>query len=1247
MKRSGVVAWCPLQEHAPLLACGTAAGSISDFGASTAQLEVMSCTSSDAQDKTMPVLGSLEVQERFHCTAWGKGDSGTPYGLIAGGMANGSVTISNPGAIVKGQKEAALLSVTDKHAGPVQGLDFNPSQPNLLASGGAEAEIYIWDVSSPSTPKNYTPGAKVSQQTDITCLQWNPKVPYILASTAYNGVSVVWDLRAKRPVITFSDPSRKTKCRTMAWNPIEPMQIVTASEEDSSPVIQVWDLRNTYSPSKYLEGHTKGIWSVSWCPVDPALLLSCGKHTEIFCWNMQTGRIQCEVETTNSWNSNIQWAPHIPSLFSVCSLEGQVKIFSLQDPTPRVMGGSTKHVDFSHPPKWLKKPVGASFGFGGKLFSFNEKSGPSVSVRTLVTDPEFVSRADRLEKAVTSGDFKGFCDDKAHEATNPRDKQMWSLMKVLFESDARSKLLAELEYGPEAIKQHITEVLSQLPDQSEANKPEEKLSPPASKEKEEDKEKEKVPDVFAEHEEKKELDEAPTEEAIPFDNVEPKGDDVSNLFGFSAGPSTSFNVGTATEGEGDLFGGFNAQPQDDPFAAIAASHQAAQEQSTQPISGHERSELAQKLIDPIEFDTSNEDTESLITRALIVGNFALGVDICFKSGRMADALVLAACGGPDLWAKTQDRYFNQNRAPFMRLIASIVKDKLQDLVAQTNLRSWKGTLAVLCTYAKSDEFPVLCDFLGHRLEEAGDSDSAVLCYMCAGNIEKTVSAWAKQAVADRNKQTEGASSLVELLEKVNVFRKAIDFNDMNEVLASKYSQYAGVLAAQGQLPAAMRYLSFLSDPKFNTLTGRDGAILLDRVYHALGTKTGPAPPAPFAVEEVRADQRMLYSQQPQQPQQPQYNQFGQGQPSGHLGGQPTGHLGGQPSGHVGGQPSGGYGQQSYFGGQPSGGQPSGGHVGGPSGFSPTPKPAPTPATHSHFGGQPSPMGGQPSGYGGQPSPMGGQPSGFGGHPSPMGGQPSGGFGGAPKPAPPMGGQPSGFGGHPSAMGGHGGQPSPHVVQPSTGFGGQSSSMGGQQPSGFGGQLPPMGGQPPSSFGHVPPPMGGPSTMGGLPPVSPSHLGAGPSVVGGQPPVPTAHQHAPAQEKTPPASLEKGPSIPSNTHLKTKEEKAPGSGQPTQLGTTILNKYGALIDTFSVQFASDARKARNINDAKSRLEPLFTKVRNGELSAGAEGTLLDLVTALERGDKNTAHNLHKEAAGKYWEELSSAVMIGMKRLIDIL
>jgi len=158
MKRSGVVAWCPKPELASLIVCGTGAGSLGDFSASAPQVEVFSVSSSDPQDRTMPVLGAAEVTERFHSIAWGKGDAGTPCGLIAGGMANGSVTVLNAGAIVKyvnsqnslcepdinfisRGEDTAVLSATDKHVGPVQGLDFNPNQPNLLASGGAEAEV--------------------------------------------------------------------------------------------------------------------------------------------------------------------------------------------------------------------------------------------------------------------------------------------------------------------------------------------------------------------------------------------------------------------------------------------------------------------------------------------------------------------------------------------------------------------------------------------------------------------------------------------------------------------------------------------------------------------------------------------------------------------------------------------------------------------------------------------------------------------------------------------------------------------------------------------------------------------------------------------------------------------------------------------------------------------------------------------------------------------------------------------------
>jgi protein transport protein SEC31 len=87
---------------------------------------------------------------------------------------------------------------------------------------------------------------------------------------------------------------------------------------------------------QYLEGHTKGIWSLSWSAMDTSLLLSCGKGNEVFCWNTETAKIRCQVETTNSWNSQVEWSPCVPAVLATCSMEGQVKVFSLQDPTPKV-----------------------------------------------------------------------------------------------------------------------------------------------------------------------------------------------------------------------------------------------------------------------------------------------------------------------------------------------------------------------------------------------------------------------------------------------------------------------------------------------------------------------------------------------------------------------------------------------------------------------------------------------------------------------------------------------------------------------------------------------------------------------------------------------------------------------------------------------------------------------------------------------------------------------------------------------
>lgn len=46
-------------------------------------------------------------------------------------------------------------------------------------------------------------------------------------------------------------------------------------------------------------------------------------------------------------------------------------------------------------------------------------------------------------------------------------------------------------------------------------------------------------------------------------------------------------------------------------------------------------------------------------------------------------------------------------------------------------------------FASRDEWTVLCDTLASKLIVAGNTLAATICYICAGNIDKTVEIWSR------------------------------------------------------------------------------------------------------------------------------------------------------------------------------------------------------------------------------------------------------------------------------------------------------------------------------------------------------------------------------------------------------------------------------------------------------------------------------------------------------------------------
>ena len=104
-KRSGTVAWSPIDQERGLIAVGTVANAIDDSFETTADLEIMSVDFAPGSGKEMAVKGKVKSSERFHRLAWSglsSGSSALPLGILAGGMVDGSIGFWNPAIIAKG-----------------------------------------------------------------------------------------------------------------------------------------------------------------------------------------------------------------------------------------------------------------------------------------------------------------------------------------------------------------------------------------------------------------------------------------------------------------------------------------------------------------------------------------------------------------------------------------------------------------------------------------------------------------------------------------------------------------------------------------------------------------------------------------------------------------------------------------------------------------------------------------------------------------------------------------------------------------------------------------------------------------------------------------------------------------------------------------------------------------------------------------------------------------------------------------
>ncbi|KAL1407031.1 protein transport protein S31 [Vanrija albida] len=909
ISRTATFAWDPSPASVPLIVTGAVAGALDESFSNDSQLEIWAPKLYESESDASPQgyrlgakgqnkpEGSVTVSSRFNRLAWSQpGATASGRGVIAAGMETGELYLYDPVKLLDGG-DAQIFKNDQLHTGPVRGLDFNPIQKNLLLSGAINAELFITDLNNPSKP--IPPGQLSTKLNEITALQWNTTVSRVFAASSSSGYTSVWDLKAGKEVVSLQygggaakgdvsgrfagqQVGKRRGMSDVCWHPEQGTRLITASEDDESPIIMLWDLRNTRAPERILSGHTKGVLSVSWCKQDPDLLVSSGKDNRTLFWNPQTGDIVGELPTTSDWPFQTSWCPSNPNILATASFDGHIGIHSLQatreeEPAaPALPDSATAEDIFSslgqtnasddrvnvqsltQAPKWMRRPVSATFGYGGLLASVSNlpdahgkhQSGV-VHLRQIITEDSIIERAKALDE--TAGDKEKL----AEFASNKLDDAAWKALQTLFRTNSREDLITLLGFSKEEVATKVAEAVK-------------KLSPA----KESPSELPKVPEVKAEDEEEKEDKE---KETTPTSSSA-----AANLFS-NSGPGTP----VATGDEPDFFssiaqGGSLRNPQLDN---IVPHLNALPDSSVAATIGSGPSSVRSENIGKDNtfhiYPPGESDVDKLITQALVLGDFSSAVDLCLASERFADALLLAVRGGPELLQQTQKAYFARRTMahPFLRVFQSIVTEDLVDIVQNADLGEWRVVFVVLCTFAKEADFANLADQLGRRLQfkwqllAASDSpenkeaaktarQDATLCYLAARNLEHVVSIWIDEmseeeaATTDAPRYSAHVNALQTFIEKVAVFKAATGYVDKDLAPSSstteagartyalaglydRFYEYADLLATQGLVDIAAKYVQQTPKDYIGT-----GGLALDKARERVFVAAGVAEQKP-------------------------------------------------------------------------------------------------------------------------------------------------------------------------------------------------------------------------------------------------------------------------------------------------------------------------------------------------------------------------------------------------------------------
>lgn len=704
----------------------------------------------------------------------------------------------------------------------------------------------------------------------VKALQWNPFRHNLLASAGAKGEIYIYDINnMANPFRLGATVARADDIECLDWNKQEKTAHILATGS-SGGFVTVWDVKQKRDILTLNNQGRKAVSAVAWDPEESTKLATATPSDQeplIFLWSL---RNSSAPERTLKGHElgvlSLSWCVQDPDLLLSCGKDNRTICWNPKtgEHYSDFAGGS----NWAFQTKWNphNPALIASASFDGKIVVTSIQSTNSKAEEQTAANQN-LDGEDFFAKAQTQPQGSSFNLRKAPRWAARPATVSFGFGGKLIRVNTDASRVSKITIDSFAVDSSIGEATKKFEEQLSSGD---------------------LASICA-----RKIDEARTEEekagwqVIETLNAGKSRKKLRQYLGFEDevdGDLVTSTAKLAINGEAaakpdngdddDFFG--NGQDNDNFLADLAATKGA-------------------KTNNPFHIYTGSEsDADKGITRALMLGEFEVALDICLKEDRISDAFMIAVCGGQKCIDKAQNAYLKKKaKGPnYLRLLASIVGKNLWDVVHNADISDWKEVMATFCTYADETEFSDLCETLGDRLEEAYQSSDnkslrrdATFCYLAGAKLEKVVNNWVEELQENEKASLENSTNtdsfsvhikcLQDFIEKVSVFRKVTSFQDTEiqstadwklAPLYTLYAEYAEILAAHGQLPSAAQYIELLPT-KFNGVESAQ-----QRISQAT-TKNAAATQARISNTRTAARaQSVAPAFQPTQPTQPLVNQ---------------------------------------------------------------------------------------------------------------------------------------------------------------------------------------------------------------------------------------------------------------------------------------------------------------------------------------------------------------------------------------